>query len=145
MVNINRVITIQYKKSKSISKNYFNFHFSIEKELEKNFKIPKRKSEEITKELTATPDDLSPSDYQTVLSNSYYNYNSNVSMGQWPQGNSCYSNYPQNYNNDNSSVTVAEPIAQQIYSTLENYKEKPKNLKKDICEQRYRFPEFRLN
>lgn len=103
-------------------------YFCLETKLETNFTIPKRKSEEIANDSNTSQ--ASPYEYQTVLANSYYNYNSNALMGQWPQANCYYAGYPTTYD---SSLNVSEPITQQIYSTLENYKEKPKNLKKDIC------------
>ncbi|KAJ8953701.1 hypothetical protein NQ314_007310 [Rhamnusium bicolor] len=94
--------------------------------LDRNYKIPKRKSEEMSND---SNNDYNPytNVENPVLANSYYNYYENPGLfGPWQQG-AIYSQYP--------STNTVEPITQNIYNTLSHIKEKPKNFRKNIFKE----------
>lgn len=89
----------------------------LEGTLNKNFKIPKRTSHEAFR-------------YETPLSNDVEDYHGYSVQRKWQQG-ATFTQYPTHYP-PIQYPTPVEPITQNIWNTLNNIKEKPKNHQKNI-------------
>ncbi|CAH1115361.1 unnamed protein product [Psylliodes chrysocephalus] len=98
---------------------------------DKNFKIPKRKSDEVNNyNLNSSNFDYNAGN--SMANNSYYEYYNQYTQSQWQQTTA----YPQYYyaNQEifaNTSNSV-DSVTQNICNTLSNIKERPKNYQKNI-------------
>ncbi|CAG9862146.1 unnamed protein product [Phyllotreta striolata] len=93
-------------------------------QLDKNFKIPTKKSAEMIN------DNVDYNSGNSMVSNSYYEYYNQYTQAQWQQSTA----YPQQYYGDRAIIAdpyqPVDPMTQNILTTLSNIKEKPKNVDK---------------
>ncbi|XP_060533751.1 zinc finger matrin-type protein 3-like [Cylas formicarius] len=90
-----------------------------------NFRIPKRKTDEIEPRHTSYQLNARYNQQNTPLANSYYNYPYDPKAASAYYGN--YAQYYSQYNNSSGNQSNPDPIKHNIYKALDDLKEKPKN------------------
>ncbi|XP_018561543.1 zinc finger matrin-type protein 4-like [Anoplophora glabripennis] len=106
--------------------------------IDRNYKIPKRKSDEMTTDYSnggSNGYNAYSSTDSPVLAGSYYNYYETPGLyGPWQQQGVVYpTQYPVTPTPTNTTPVV--PITQNIYNALSNIQEKPKNYKRNIFKE----------